>query len=102
MGYLERGIQSELITNRSNSKGLSVRQYQTMYDILQSTEQSYSASIASSVSSDISRKLETNTFIMGSIKESGDIIRIHAQLIDSEIEEIYKTYRNYENMHQTL
>ena len=87
------GIQNELITNLSNSKELSVRQYQTMYDIIQGTEQTYYASITSSVASEISHKLEANTFILGSIKESGDIIRINAQLIDSKTEEIYKTYQ---------
>jgi len=87
------GIQNELITNLSNSKELSIRQYQTMYDILQGSEQTYSASITSTVASDISRKLEANTFILGSIKESGDIVRINAQLINSETEEIYKTYQ---------
>jgi len=87
------GIRNELITNLSNSKELSIRQYQTMYDILQGSEQTYSASITSTVASDISRKLEANTFILGSIKESGDIVRINVQLIDSETEEIYKTYQ---------
>lgn len=87
------GIQNELITNLSNSKELSVRQYQTMYDILQGSEQTYSGSITSTIGSDISRKLEANTFILGSIKESGDIVRINAQLINSETEEIYKTYQ---------
>ena len=87
------GIQNELITNLSNSKELSVRQYQTMYDILQNTKQTYTASITSSAASEISRKLEANTFILGSIKESEDIVRINAQLIDSETEEIYKSYR---------
>ena len=87
------GIQNELITNLSGSTELSVRQYQTMYNILQSREQTYYASITSSYASDISRKLEANTFILGSIKESGAIVRINAQLIDSETEEIYKTYQ---------
>ena len=87
------GIQNELITYLSNSTELSVRQYQTMFDILQSTEHTSYASITPSVASEISRKLEANSFILGSIKKSGDIVRINAQLIDSETEEIYKTYQ---------
>jgi tetratricopeptide (TPR) repeat protein len=89
----QNGIQNELITYLSNSTELSVRQYQTMYDIFQSKEQTYYASLTSSVASDISRKLDVNSFILGSIKESGDLFRINAQLIDSETEEIYKTYQ---------
>ncbi len=87
----QNGIQNELITKLSNSKELSVRQYQTMNDILQNTKHiNYATPF---VASDISRKLDANTFIQGCIKESGDIIRINAQLIDSKTEEIYKTYQ---------
>ena len=89
----QNGIQNELITSLSNSTELSVRTYQTMDDILKSTKHTNYASITPFVASDISRKLEANTFIQGSIKESGDIVRINAQLIDSKTEEIYKTYQ---------
>ncbi|MCK4988876.1 MAG: hypothetical protein KAS29_00260, partial [Bacteroidales bacterium] len=88
----EIGIQNELITNLSNSADLSVRQFQTIQDILHKTEQTSFASITPAVSGDISRKLEANSFIKGSIKSAGEDIRINAHLIDSETEEIYKTF----------
>ncbi len=89
----QNGIQNELITKLSNSKELAVRQYQTMNDILQSTKHKNYTSITPFVASDISRKLEANTFILGSIKKSGDIVRINAQLIDSETEGIFKSFQ---------
>jgi len=89
----ENGIQNEIITKLSNSKELAVRTFQTMNDILRSTKHTNSASITPFVARDISRKLEANTFIQGSIKESGDIVRINAQLINSKTAEIYKTYQ---------
>ena len=87
------GIQNELITNLSNSTELSVRQYQTMQEILQKSEQIDYASITPSIAGDISRKLEANTFIQGSIKSAGTEIRLNAHLINSETEEIYKTFQ---------
>jgi len=44
------------------------------------------------VASNLSRKLEANTFIHGSIKSAGEKIRINAQLIDAGTEEIYRTF----------
>jgi len=87
------GIQNELITNLSNSSELSVRQYQTILNILQSTGRTNYASITPSVAGDISRKLQANTFIQGSIKSAGGKIRVNAHLIDAETEEIYKTFQ---------
>lgn len=88
----QNGIQNELITKLSNSTGLSVRTYQTMNDILQSTKKTNYASITPELASDISRKLEASTLILGNIKVSGDIVRINTQLIDSKTEEIHETY----------
>jgi tetratricopeptide (TPR) repeat protein len=55
-------------------------------------EQIKYASITSSFASEISRKLDANTFIMGSIMEAGGKIRINAKLTDTETEEIYQTF----------
>jgi tetratricopeptide (TPR) repeat protein len=89
----EMGIQNELITQLSNSAELSVSQYQTIQSLLKTEEQSAKVSFAPSIASSLSRKLKANTFIQGSIKKSGNIYRVNAQLIDSETEEIYKTYQ---------
>ena len=88
----QNGFQDNLITSLSNSKELAVRQYSTMFDVIQSTENLNYASITSSFASEVSRKLEANTFIMGSIMEAGEKIRINAKLTDTETEEIYKTF----------
>lgn len=88
----QNGFQDNLITSLSNSEELAVRQYSTMYDVIQSTENLNYASITSSFAREVSKKLETNTFIMGSIIEAGEKIRINAKLTDTETEEIYKTF----------
>ena len=89
----QEGIQNELITNLSNSTELSVHQYQTMLNILQSTGHTNYASITPSIASDLSRKLQANTFIQGSIKSAGEKIRVNAHLIDAYTEEIYRTFQ---------
>ena len=88
----QEGIQNLLINKLSNSEELSVRQSQTMFDILKSTEQTSYASITPSFASEIAQKLETNTFIIGNILKAGNKIRISAQLRDATTEEIYKSY----------
>ncbi len=86
------GIQNELISNLSNSTELSVRQYQTMQEILQNSTRVNSASLTPSLAGEISRKLDANTFIQGGIKTAGKAVRLNAQLVDANSEEIFKTF----------
>ena len=86
------GIQNELISNLSNSNELSVRQYQTMQEILPASGQLNRASLTPALASEISRKLDANTFIQGGIKSAGREIRLNAQLVDANSEEIFKTF----------
>lgn len=88
----QEGVQNLLINKLSNSPELSVRQSQTMFDILESTGQTTYASITPSIASDIATKLATNTFIVGNIMKAGDKVRISAQLRDASSEVVYKSY----------
>ncbi len=88
----QTGIQSELITSLSNSEELSVRTFHTISTVLDGRNQENYASISSSISGDLSRNLNAQTYIQGSMKKSGDIIRLSAQLINSESGEIYKSF----------
>ena len=51
------------------------------------------ASITPSVASSISQKLDANVFIYGSINQIGAIIRLNAKLINSETEEVFKSFQ---------
>ncbi|MCK4345059.1 MAG: hypothetical protein KAX05_07210, partial [Bacteroidales bacterium] len=88
----EMGLQFSIINKLSNSEELSVRQPQTMFDILESSRNINYVSLTPSIASDIALKLEANTFIFGSLLKAGNKIRISAQLRDSESEEIYKSF----------
>jgi tetratricopeptide (TPR) repeat protein len=51
------------------------------------------ASLTPSFAKDISNKLDVRTLILGNILKAGNMIRINAQIMDADTEEIYKTYQ---------
>ena len=88
----EVGVQNLLINSLSNSNEISVRQPETMIDILSGTGTKNYASITPSIGSEIALKLGTNTFILGNILKAGNEIRISVQLRDASTQEIYRSY----------
>jgi tetratricopeptide (TPR) repeat protein len=87
------GFQNLLITTLSNSEELLVRQYQTIYNVIEGERKISYASLTPSLASDLALKLDTRTFVIGNILKAGNKIRINAQLVNAESEEIYKTYQ---------
>jgi TolB-like protein len=87
------GIQNLLITSLSNSEELKVRQPESITGLLHSKGLTNYASITPSIASNISQKLDANVMIYGSVNQSGDIIRLNAQLIDSKTEEVIKSFQ---------
>ena len=87
------GFQNLLITTLTNSEELSVRKYQAVNEVLHNNKNINVASLSPSLTSDLARKLDTRTLILGNILKAGNKIRINAQLVDAETEEIYKTYQ---------
>ncbi len=88
----QEGLQNLLIASLSNSKELSVRQYETISNIFGSNDDINYASITPSLAREVAVKLEANTLIVGSIHRSGNAVRITTNLMDSKSEEIYKSY----------
>jgi tetratricopeptide (TPR) repeat protein/TolB-like protein len=89
----QRGIQDNLINSLSNSEDLKVRQTESTTAVLESKGLSNYASISPSDAYAISRKLETDIFVYGSIKTSGNTLRINAQLIDSKSNDVFKSFQ---------
>jgi tetratricopeptide (TPR) repeat protein/TolB-like protein len=88
------GIQYNLISYLSNfPEELIVRQKESITNILQSKGLTNYHSITSSVASTISQKLDANVFICGSLIQEGNKIRVNAQLIDSQTEEVFKSFQ---------
>jgi tetratricopeptide (TPR) repeat protein len=87
------GIQNELIASLTNSEEIKVRQLETINNVLQSKGLTNYASITPSVGSIISRKIDANIFICGSIKQADSTIRVNAQLIDSKSKEVCESFQ---------
>ncbi len=88
----QEGMQNLMITALSNSPELSVRQFETMNNALAGRSDVNYAALTPSISSKLAQKLEANTVISGSLHKSGSKIRITANIMNAETEEIFKSY----------
>jgi len=88
----QAGIQDELISYLTNSEDLKVRQTSTVNNILQGKDPVNWASLTPSAAGNISQKLNAEIFIYGTIKPSGEKIRVNAQLVDSKTLDIFKSF----------
>ncbi len=87
------GFQNLLITTLSESEELSIRKYQAVNDVLDYNNDINLNYLSPSFINVLAEKLDTKTLILGNILKAGSRIRINAQLVDAETEEIYKTYQ---------
>jgi TolB-like protein len=88
----QEGLQNLLITSLSNSQELSVRQFETINSALAGKNNVDYAAFPPSLISKLAQELEANTVISGSLHKSGNRIRITANIMNAETEEIYKSY----------
>lgn len=92
--FWQEMIQDNLIISLSNNpEELTVRQTGTVSALLQNNNLVNYSLITPSVGSDISKKLDAKVFILGSINQTGEKIRLNAKLIDSETENIFKSFQ---------
>jgi len=89
----QNGIQDILITSLSNSEELKVRQVESIDILVKGRGIVNYASITPSVAGMISQKLDASIMIYGSIKQAGSATRLYAQLIDTETEEVFKSFQ---------
>jgi TolB-like protein len=87
------GIQNLLITSLSNSGELKVRQTESINGLLQSKGLTDYASLTPSVASSVSRQLEANLVICGSINKAGSTIRVITEIIDAKTQEALKSFQ---------
>jgi tetratricopeptide (TPR) repeat protein len=87
------GIQNELFNALSNSEELTVRQIESINDLIKSKKIAGYASITPSVANKISQQLNASVFVFGSIKQAGTKLRINAQVIDSKSNAALKSFQ---------
>ncbi len=86
-------LQTNLIYRLANLDEIKVRQTETVNSLLQSKGFTDYASITPSVAGAISRKLDAEVFVYGSINEAGDKVRVNAALINSRTKEALKSFQ---------
>ena len=91
--FWQEMIQDNLITSLSNSEVLKIRQTQSVIALLQNIDITNYASITPSIARNISKRLDANVFIHGSINQIGTTIRLTAKLVDSKTEEVLKSFQ---------
>jgi len=86
------GIQNLLITSLSNSEELSVRQFETMTNLVNGKADLNLAGLTPSLAGELAQKVEANTVIVGNLHKSGTKVRITANIMNTDTEEIYKSF----------
>ncbi|MBS0011741.1 MAG: hypothetical protein KFF49_10055, partial [Bacteroidales bacterium] len=86
-------VQENLINRLTNSEELKVRQTESIYALLRDTDLKNYASLTPGIASNISKKLDAGVFIHGSISQVGTLVRLNAKLVDSETEEVFKSFQ---------
>ena len=86
------GMQNLVITSLSNSEELSVRQYETMNSLMNDKTGVNYASLSLSLAGQLAQKVEANTVISGNMHKSGSKVRVTANIMNADTEEIYKSY----------
>ena len=84
-------LQMNLISALSNSDELRVKQKETISEFLKTQGQTQDASFSLSIASSISKKLNADIFIYGNIQKSGSTIRLNAQLINTNTNDVLKS-----------
>jgi len=87
------GIQDNLINTLSNTEELKVRQTESISVFLNSKGLTNFASITPSLARSISRNLNADILISGSINMVGNALRVNTQLIDSKSNEVFKSFQ---------
>jgi AraC-like DNA-binding protein/TolB-like protein len=86
------GIQECLISSLANNKEMMVRRKDNINTLLQAGGLTQYASISPDFAGKISKKLDANLFVYGSIIKAGSVIRLEAQLIGTKTNEVLRSF----------
>lgn len=98
----QEGMQNLMITSLSNSLELKVRPYETMNRLLSGKSGVNYATLTPSLAGEMARKVDANTVISGNMIKAGQLIRITANIMNSETEEIYRSFEMGGNAEEDL
>jgi len=88
LNWFQRGISSLIINGLANSSELAVRDDHTMYEIMESMGQVFTAGISPSMAKEVAEKARSETYISGSYQGKEGKYLILVNLVDTESNEI--------------
>jgi TolB-like protein len=89
--WFQRGISSLIINGLGGSSELAVRDDQTMFEVMESIDQVFTAGISPSKAKAVAEKAKAETYISGSFQGTGGKYRILANLVDTRSGDIICT-----------
>ncbi len=84
LNWFQRGISSLIINGLGNSPELAVRDDHTMFEVMESMNQVYTAGISPSMAKEMAKKAHAETYISGSYQGKGDKYWILVNLVNTE------------------
>jgi tetratricopeptide (TPR) repeat protein len=91
LNWFQRGISSLIINGLGNSLELAVRDDHTMFEVMESMNQVYTAGISPSVAKEVAEKVKAETYISGSFQGREDTYWILVNLVNTGSGEIIWT-----------
>jgi TolB-like protein len=91
LNWFQRGISSLFINGLGNSPDLAVRDDQTMFEVIESMNQVFTAGISSSQAKKVAEKARAETYLSGSFQGINGIYWILVNLIDTKSGDIIWT-----------
>lgn len=88
----QEGMQNLIITSLSNSQELSVRQFETMNSLVSGNTKISYASLTPALAGELAQKVEANTVVSGTLHKAGQLVRITANIMNAESQEIFQSY----------
>ena len=91
LNWFQRGISSLFINGLGNSRDLAVRDDQTMFEVIESMDQVFTAGISPSQAKKVAEKARAETYLSGSFQGIKGIYWILVNLIDTKSGDIIWT-----------
>jgi TolB-like protein/Tfp pilus assembly protein PilF len=98
LNWFQRGISSLIINGLGNSSELAVRDDHTMFEVMESMNQVYTAGISPSIAKEVARKVKAETYISGSFQGREDKYWILVNLVNTENGDIIWTNKVQGNL----
>jgi len=84
LNWFQRGISSLVINGLGNSSELVVRDDHTMFEVMESMNQIYTAGVSPSLAKEVAKKVHAETYISGSFQGKEDKYWILVNLVNTE------------------